>query len=44
MKKGFDRDYLLELHTVADCYITVIIKGECRKRVPFNVQNTVTQK
>ena len=33
MKKGFYRDYLLELQTVADYYITAILKGECSKRV-----------
>ena len=43
MKKGFDRDYLLELHTVADYSISDIIKGECSKRVPIIVQNTVIQ-
>ena len=41
MKKGFDKDYLLDLDTVADYYISGIIKGECSKRVPFIVQNTV---
>ena len=45
MKKGFDRDYLLELHTVADYFISAIIKGECSTRVSFIVvQNTVAKK